>query len=267
MMTTSSWGYVRSMLGRDLRVSRTYPLLLLAQSLGILVTVVTTWFVAKLVDPGTLASGDYFSFVVTALVVTAFLGAALPSLARNVREEQQRGTLEAIVALGVGPVAYSLGAAAGPLAYVTPQIVVLGVAGGALGLELEDANWSLAIVALVVGTVSFVGVGLVGAAAVLAFRRAEALVGWLLVALAFLAGEFFPRSLLPGWLEWLGVLSPVTWCLQLVRGALLDGMSWEDAWGELGALGALAVVTCSLGGAALVAALRHARRRGTLALY
>jgi ABC-2 type transport system permease protein len=258
---------VRSILERDLRIARTYPLVFLAQSIGIVVGVVTTWFVAKLVDPGTLSDTDYFSFVVTALLVTAFLGATLPGLARNVREEQQRGTLEAILGLGLGPVTYALGAAAGPLVFVLPQVLAVAAVGATLGLDLDGANVSLAAAALAVGTVSFVGIGLVGAAAVLAFRRAEALTGWLLVALAFLAGEYFPRALLPGWLEFLGAWSPLTWCLDLVRAALLEDVRWAEAWASFAALVGLAAGACVVGVIALTASLRYSLRRGELGQY
>ena len=258
---------VRAFLVREFRVSLTYPFLFAAQGLGVFFTVVTTWYVAKIVDPETFALGGYFPFVVVALFVSTLLTAALPTLARNVREEQQRGTLEAILALGVSPVAFSLGAGAGPVIFAIPQVVLLGVLGGIFGVELANANWPLATVSLSLGAISFVGLGMVGAAAVLAFRRAEAAIGWLLVALTFAAGEFFPPDLLPKWIRDVSLLSPVTWCLKLVRGALLEGWGWGRAPGPLVALAAIAVVSCLAGVLCLGLAIVRSRRHGTLALY
>ena len=258
---------VRAFLVRELRVSLTYRFLFLAQGLGVFFTVATTWYVAKIVDPDTFASGGYFPFVIAALLVSTLLTAALPSLARSVREEQQRGTLEAILALGVTPVAFSLGAGAAPVIFAVPQIVLLGVLGAAFGVELAGADWGLATVALVLGAISFLGIGMVGAAAVLAFRRAEAVIGWMLVALTFAAGEFFPPDLLPGWVQTLSRLSPVTWCLELTRGALLDGWTWGRASGPLASLAAIAIATCVSGVLSLSWAIGHSKRRGTLALY
>jgi ABC-2 type transport system permease protein len=164
-------------------------------------------------------------------------------------------------------VRFSLGAAAGPLVFAVPQVVVLAIVASLFGVELPDANWGLAAAALAIGVVAFVGVGLVGAASVLALRRAEALVGWLVVALTFLGGEFFPRELLPRWLEALAALSPFTWALDLVRAALLEGEGWGEAAGELAVLAALSVATVAAGVAASAWAIGFARRRGSLGLY
>jgi len=257
----------RAFLEREFRVSLTYRLLFLAQALGIVFAVVTTWFVAKIVDPASVPSAGYFPFVIAAMLASTFLVAALPGLARNAREEQQRGTLEAIFALGVGPVAYSLGVGVAPVLFAVPQVVLIAVLGAVLGVELSEANWSLAMVSLTIGVVAFAGLGLIGGAAVMAFRRAEAIVGWLVVALTFAAGEYFPPDLLPGWVRTLSLLSPFTWCLDLVRGALLDGWGWAEAADELVVLSAIAAVSCASGVAASILAMRRARRRGTLALY
>jgi ABC-2 type transport system permease protein len=258
---------VRAFLVREFRVSLTYRLLFLAQGLGVFFTVATTWYVAKIVEPGVGGSASYFEFVIVALFVATLLTAALPTLARSVREEQQRGTLEAILALGVSPVAFSLGVGAAPVVFAIPQIVLLGAIGAAFGVELEGASWGLATLSLALGTVSFIGIGMVGAAAVLAFRRAEAVIGWMLVALTFAAGEFFPPGLLPDWVQTLSRLSPVTWCLELTRGALLDGWTWSRAAGPLAALAVLTVATCVSGALALAWAVSRSKRNGTLALY
>jgi ABC-2 type transport system permease protein len=254
-------------LAREYRISLTYRFLFLAQGLGVFFTVATTWFVAKIVDPSAFESGGYFAFVIVALFVSTLLTAALPGLARNVREEQQRGTLEAILALGVSPVAFSLGAGAGPVLFAVPQVLLLGLLGALFGVELSGADWPVATAALLLGTVSFVGLGMVGSAAVLAFRRAEAVIGWLLVALTFAAGEFFPPELLPEWVRVVSLLSPVTWSLEIVRGALLEGWGWSRALGGLAALMAIAAASCAGGVLGLSAAITHSRRRGTLALY
>jgi ABC-2 type transport system permease protein len=238
----------------------------LVETLAALFTVATTLFVAKIVNPGEV-EGGYFAFVVVGLMVGVFLSAGLVTVSRNLRNEQERGTLEALLSIGVAPSRLSTGMTAYPVLSAVPTASVFLLLAVVLGMRVPSANWLLACFALVLGAFSFAGLGLIGAALVVVFRRGEALIGWLLVGLTFAAGELFPRDLLPSWLEFLGSFSPFTISLQLTRDALLGEPSGSHAIVQLLILLLMGVGFWILGIWSLTTALHVAKRRGTLSQY
>ena len=259
-------GAVRAFAIRDLRVALSYKIPFVLEIIGSAFAILTVWFVAKLIGTD-LVPGGYFSFVVAGLVVSSFVDAGVSTLGGNLREGQLTGTLEATLSSGARPVALAAGMAVYPMVSAVFAAVVYAVMAALLGAEIAGANWALALAAISVGSISFAGLGLVGAAIVLVVRRAAGAVGWLVAVLALGAGEFFPPDLLPGWVRAIAALSPFTWCLRLVRDAMLRGAGWSEGWRPLAVLLAMAVIFAALGLLALAEALRHARRRGTLGQY
>jgi ABC-2 type transport system permease protein len=120
---------------------------------------------------------------------------------------------------------------------------------------------------VLLGSLSFAGLGLVGAAMVLLFRQAEGAVAWLVSLLTLVAGVIFPIRVLPGWLRWISSASPFTQTVKVARAALLEGRGWSHLWPSLAALLALTVAFVALGLVAMAAALARARKTGTLAQY
>ncbi len=259
-------GAIRAFAIRDLRVALSYKIPFVLEIIGSAFAILTVWFVAKLVGTD-LVPGGYFSFVVAGLVVSSFVDAGVSTLGGNLREGQLTGTLEATLSSGARPAALAAGMAVYPMVSAVFAAVVYAVMAGLLGAPISGANWTLALAAILVGSVSFAGLGLVGAAIVLVVRRAAGAVGWLVAVLALGAGEFFPPDLLPGWVRAAAALSPFTWCLRLVRDAMLHGQGWNEGLRAMVVLIAMAIAFTGLGLAALTAALRHARRRGTLGQY
>lgn len=246
----------------DLATPVPFGLELLAAGFGL----VTTWFLAKIVPPASVPGG-YFSFVVTGLVTAALLSAAVLVTARNVREQQQRGTLEALLGSGAGSLSLALGLTAYPSVSAGYVVAIYAVVGSVFGLDLASPNWILAAIALALGAVAFAGLGVVGAALVIVVRRAAAAVGWIVAIAVFAGGQYFPVDVLPGWIRGLSLLSPFTWCLRIVRDALLEGATVREALPELTALAVSAASAWVVGAVALTWALRYARRTGSLAQY
>lgn len=252
---------------RDLRIALSYRIPFLLEFAAIAFTVLMYLFVAELVPSGRVPGG-YFSFVLVGLTVSSFLAAGVSVLGANVRSEQVQGTLEALISCGLPIGSLAMGMAAYPMVSAALNTVVYLVVGALAGARAAPgANWTLALAAIVLGSAAFVGVGLIGAALVLVFRRAAAATGWLVAVLALAGGQMFPPDLLPGWLAALSVLSPFTQVLALARAALLEGAGWSESLLELAVLGLQAVAYLALGLLALARGLGHARRTGGLAQY
>lgn len=237
------------------------------ESAAIAFTVLIYRFVAELVPSGRVPGG-YFSFVLVGLVVSAFLSAGVSVLGANVRNEQVQGTLEALLASGLSVGSLAMGIAAYPVVSAGfNSIIYLAIGALAGARSVSGANWDLALAAVMLGSLAFVGVGLMGTALVLVFRRATAVTGWLVAVLALVGGEMFPPDLLPGWLATFSVLSPFTQVLAIARAAVLEGAGWSKSWPEFAMLGLQAAACLALGLLALARGLAHARRTGGLSQY
>jgi ABC-2 type transport system permease protein len=251
---------------RDFRVALSHTIPFALDLLAALFTVLTFLFVSRIVGSDEVPGG-YLPFVMVGLAVAAFLDAGVTILAGNVRQEQLQGTLEVTVAAGLPIPMLAAGIAAYPLTAAAVRAVIYVAFAALVGVRVPGANWGLAVAATILGSISFAGLGLVGAALVLAIRQAAAATAWLVTVLTLAAGTFFPRRVLPEWAQWLGEASPFTQTLRLVRQAVLRGVSWGDSGWTLLLLVMLAVLFGGLGVAALGLGITWARRNGSLAQY
>jgi len=78
---------------------------------------------------------------------------------------------------------------------------------------------------------------------------------------------FFPSAQLPGSVQWVSNLLPITWSLKVVRGALLRGQTVADLRTELVRLLILTAVLLPAGLYFSRIAIRRAKREGSLVQY
>ena len=81
-----------------------------------------------------------------------------------------------------------------------------------------------AAVVLLVGSLSFVGIGMVAAILPLLFPERGAEMTFVISGILLLvSGVYYPVSVLPGWMQPLATVSPATYVLRGMRDAILDG--------------------------------------------
>lgn len=257
------------MMRRDYLVSRSYRLsLLLDAVLGVL-NLLIYFFISRTFASDTTAglggAPTYFAFAAVGVALSLVVIGASARVALRMREEQLTGTLEALAAQPLSSTEMSLGFAGFHFVFAMGRATLyLLVAGIWLGVDLSRADWLGFTLVLLATAVAMTGVGIVLAAFVLLFRRAQALIGLATLALALLGGAYFPISVLPGWLAPLARIVPTRFAFDGVRGALFRGEGWGTPTLVLLAFGAAALPVAVL---LFDLSLRLARRRGSLALY
>ncbi len=173
----------------------------------------------------------------------------------GVTREQERGTMESLLATPVQPLEVMIGKLA-PFVIVgmIQTALILGVARFLFGVPMAG-GWP----GLIVGTALFIigslGLGFLISTLTRTQLQAMQLSVFYLLPSILLSGFMFPFRGMPDWAQWLGTIIPVTHFLRIVRGALLKGQGFADM---LPSLLALAVFVCA------VAALALARYRTTL---
>jgi ABC-2 type transport system permease protein len=147
----------------------------------------------------------------------------------------------------------------------TAVFLVLMLAFYGLSYDWSGAMPSLVILLLLIPSVW--GLGIVGAAAVMTFRRGNSAVGLAGTLIALASGAYFPLTLLPEWLQTIMRATPMAIALEKIRDALIGGTGWSGIGTAAAMLLAWAFCSLVIGLLAFRRALARERRLGTLGLY
>ncbi len=256
---------------RDVKIAITYRLAFVLRLLSTVFQVVVFYFISKLVTgspPGLEPyDGNYFAYALIGLAFVRLFNIGLSGYAGVITEAQQMGTLEAQALLPTPLPVLIFGANLWPYLYAFGETLVYLLLGLLLGAPLAGANVLAALVIALLACLAISGLGLMGAAVILVFKRGNA-VSWVVEAAAgLLAGTYFPPQILPPPLQKLSWLLPHTYALAGLRQALLNGASWTQLTPFMLALVGFAAVLLPAGVISLRWALDRAQVKGNLAQY
>jgi ABC-2 type transport system permease protein len=143
-------------------------------------------------------------------------------------------------------------------------LVYLGWAVLLFRFPITQANWIGAALVLIASIMAFTGLGVLSASYALLFKRGNP-VKWIFLGIAGLvSGVMYPVTVLPGVLQTLARLVPVTYSLEGMRNALLQHASLLSLWPTLRALLLFALVLLPISLAVFSWALRRTKITGTL---
>lgn len=250
----------------------TYRTRMLLSLLGVLVIVLPIYFVADALQP-VLESAlrdegeQYFAFLVVGTAALLFLTTTLGTLPGVIGSGIVTGTWEALLATPAPRWAILAGLSGYSMLWSTLKCLVLLFAAASLGARFEWSGLVPALLVLALTLVPYVAIALVSAAGVLAWRTRTPVAQGVLLLSVFLGGVYYPTHVIPDWLQALSAWVPLSYGLRAARRLLLEGEGMAAVVPELEMLLLFAVVTGLAGALLFAAALRHARRAGTLAQY
>jgi ABC-2 type transport system permease protein len=100
---------------------------------------------------------------------------------------------------------------------------------------------------LVIGTLSFLGLGIVATALTKEQESAQLVLGLLQFPMMFLSGVLFPVEQMPSFLQTVSRVLPLTYAVEALRKVMILGAGLDAILGPLTILIALGVVTMTLG--------------------
>jgi ABC-2 type transport system permease protein len=132
-------------------------------------------------------------------------------------------------------------------------------------LDLGVTNVATASVFVLLGSFSFVGIGMMAAILPLLYVERGAQMTFVIQScLLLVSGVYYPVSVLPEWMQAISKLSPATYVLDGVRGAMLDGTPLTALWYDVVPLIVMGIVLIPAGLWAFGRAERYAKRTGKL---
>ncbi|HYA89614.1 MAG TPA: ABC transporter permease [archaeon] len=255
---------------RDLGIARGYRGALVLETLEALFGVATFYYLSRFVESPELESAlptgaNYFAFALVGFAFFDYLSVSLSAFDASLEEARQNRTLEALLVTQTPLPVILAGSAVYPFVTLALRTGVY-LAWGALlfGFAPHSANWTGALVILAASILSFVGLGVLSASYQILFKRGNPGKWVVLGVSGLVGGMMYPITVLPGPLQWLARLIPVTYSLEGMRAALLAGAGWSELWTSVGALLVFAAILLPLSFAVFAWALHRTKITGTL---
>jgi ABC-2 type transport system permease protein len=255
---------------RDLRIARTYRSPFVLEAIEALFAAAMFYYVARFVDSPALRESlpqgnTYFAYSLVGFLFFDYLNAALDTFDRSLQEARDTGTLEPLLVTQVSLPVILAGAALYPFVATTLRIAVYVVWGAVLfGFPLHSANWLSVCAVLLATLLAFSGLGIFSASYLLLFKRGNPAKWFVLGVSTIVGGVLFPVSILPDWLQVIARLNPVTYALDAMRAALLDGAGPFAIGKPLLILLFFAAILLPASTATFAWALRRTKTTGTL---
>ncbi|MGA8554323.1 MAG: ABC transporter permease [Candidatus Acidiferrales bacterium] len=270
MNLKSSLQKIAAFFARDFAIARGYRGAFLLETLEALFGVATFYYLSRFVESPELvrslpAGSNYFAFALVGFAFFDYLSVSLSAFDSSIEEARQNRTLEALLVTQTPLAIILAGSAVYPFAALALRTCVY-LAWGALlfGFAPLQANWLGAMAILVASIFAFSGLGIMSASYSVLYKRSNP-VKWLVLGVSGLVGGMmYPVSILPVPLRILARLIPVTYSLEGMRAALLDGARWRQLWPSIAALFIFAAILIPISFLVFSWALKRTKITGTL---
>jgi ABC-2 type transport system permease protein len=236
---------------------------------GVVNTLAIT-FIAKEAELAGIASpsevNDLVLFLLLGTLVWAYLSAVLDDISLVITWERWEGTIEHTLMAPVPRWVHLVGMSVfGVLHAIVRTLLIFLIALPFFNVDFSQADWLSAAVVILVGSVSIAGLGiLAGVLPLLYPERGTQMSFMVQAAVLLISGVYYSVEVLPEWLQVFSYLSPATYVLNGIRGAIIDGDSVSASADTLAILAVFGVVLMPLSIGVFAVAERWAKKTGKL---
>jgi ABC-2 type transport system permease protein len=205
-------------------------------------------------------------YLLIGTLVWSYLSVVFDAISDMITWERWEGTIEYTFMAPVHRLTHMIGTVLFAVVYgIVRTAVILVIVSLFFRVDLGQANFLSATVVLLVGSLSFVGLGIVTAVLPLTFTERGAQMTRIVEAVFLLvSGVYYPVSVLPGWLQAVAAASPATYVLDGMRESLMHGKGIPDLLPSLGPLFVLGLISIPVGLTIFGWAEQSAKRHGRL---
>jgi ABC-2 type transport system permease protein len=196
-----------------------------------------------------------------------YLSVVFSWIAETISVERWEGTLEYTMMAPIRRWSQLLGSVLYAMVYglVHTSVIFIALILFFPQLDLRAANPVTALTFMLLGSFSFVGIGMIAAILPLLYVERGAQMTFVLQScLLLVSGVYYSIEILPPWMQVLSHLSPATYVLHGVRAGLLKGTPVSDLLGDVWPLIVTGAVLIPFGLWAFGRAERYAKRTGKL---
>ncbi len=199
----------------------------------------------RMAVPGAGGVG-YIRFLVPGIVGMSLLFQSIFA-GLSVLWDREFGFLKEIMVAPVGRVSIVLGRIAGGMTTALVQGLLVLLVSTLVGFRARSvAGILVALVFMVLVSISFIGLGLVFASKIKDMQGYSIIMNFVVFPLFFLSGALYPLDNLPAWLRGLSYVDPLTYGVDGLRGALV-GVAARPIAADLAIMAAIAALMVVLG--------------------
>ncbi len=206
------------------------------------------------------------TYLLVGALLWSYLSMLFDILSETVSWERWEGTIEYTFMSPASRATHLIGTSIYAVIYgIIRSAIMFVVISLFFDMQVSGANYPAALVVLATCSISLIGFGMVAAVMpLLSPEKGQQVTMIFGSVLLLISGVYYPISVLPGWMQALATVSPVTYALKGVRGALLDGQGLGSLWGSLWPLLMMGAICVPLGLWVFQAGERYAKRTGRL---
>jgi ABC-2 type transport system permease protein len=196
-----------------------------------------------------------------------YLSVVFSWIAETISVERWEGTLEYTMMAPIRRSSQLLGSVAYAMVYglIHTSVIFIALVLFFPQLPLAQANPGTAMTFMLLGSFSFVGIGMLAAILPLLYVERGAQMTFVLQSVLLLvSGVYYSVEILPPWMQVLSKLSPATYVLEGVRAGLIEGTPVTELAEDVVPLIVMGIVFIPLGLWAFGKAERYAKRTGKL---
>ena len=210
---------------------------------------------------------DLLLSLMVGAIMWNYLSVVFSWIAETIAVERWEGTLEYTFMAPIRRWTQLLGSVAYAMVYglVHTAVIFIVLVLFFRQLDLTVANPGTAVVFMVLGSFSFVGIGMIAAILPLLYVERGAQMTFVLQScLLLVSGVYYSVEVLPDWMQVLSRFSPATYVLDGVRAGLIDGTPVSELCRDIWPLVVMGIVLIPFGLWAFGRAERYAKRTGKL---
>lgn len=205
-------------------------------------------------------------FLAIGALVWHYLAVVFQTVSEMISWERWEGTIEYTFMAPVRRGTHMVGTALFSLVYgLVHTAVVLLIVVLVFDLDMSKANYASATAVLMAGSLSLIGIGIMGAVLPLLYpERGAEMTHVIQAGLVLFSGVYITASEMPEPLATISIFSPATYVIEGIRSALIDGEGFGDLWLTMLGLIASGIVMIPLGVWVFSMGERYAKRTGRL---
>ncbi len=213
-----------------------------------------------------LAGQDAVLYLLIGALLWTFLSVMFQFMSESVQWERWEGTIEYTFMAPVSRITYLVGHGVFAVSYsLIRTVIILGITVVWFHLDLSQANLGAALLVLLLASLSFLGLGLLGATLPLLSTERGAQATHIVNGVLLLCSSvYYPITVLPAWLQPLARVNPATLTLDAIRACMMRGAGLGEVWPQVWRLVVTAAVLIPLGLVAFAWGEKRAMKTGKL---
>jgi ABC-2 type transport system permease protein len=162
-----------------------------------------------------------FQFLAPGFMALTVITGSLQGVAAAISREKEQGTMDGLLVAPIPHLSIILGkVAAQTVRGLIQGFLILGLSMVLFGVQIYGSPIIMFIV-MVLGTASFVGVGIIMTAVAPDQETAQMMTMLLQFPMMFISGILFPIDQLPGWLQYIGKALPLYYAADALRKVII----------------------------------------------